>query len=84
MRLDNRYCWIVHFRRDLIVRVRLYLDAILVARLFDKRSADDGRLNQFFRKIQRPGISRRSVNGDEPPGGPPCCTIPFLNRNSAS
>ncbi len=59
MRLDNRYCWIVHFRRNLIVRVRVYLDAILVARLFEKRGADYGRLNQLFRKIQRLGISRR-------------------------
>jgi hypothetical protein len=34
MRFDNRYCWIVYFQRDLIVRVRAYLDSAMVARLF--------------------------------------------------
>lgn len=36
MRFDNRYCWIVYFRRALIVRVRAYLDSALVARLFEE------------------------------------------------
>ena len=34
MRFDNRYCWIVSFRGDVIVRVRAYLDSAMVARLF--------------------------------------------------
>jgi uncharacterized protein len=34
MRFDNRYCWIVDFRGDVIVRVRAYLDSAMVARLF--------------------------------------------------
>ena len=34
MRFDNRYCWIVSFRDDAIVRVRAYLDSAMVARLF--------------------------------------------------
>jgi len=34
MRFDNRYCWIVYFRDQVIVRVRAYLDSALVARLF--------------------------------------------------
>ena len=36
MRFDNRYCWIVYFQGDLIVRVRAYLDSALVARLFEE------------------------------------------------
>lgn len=36
MRFDNRYCWIVSFRNDLIVRVRAYLDSAMVARLFEE------------------------------------------------
>lgn len=39
MRFDNRYCWIVYFRGDLIVRVRAYLDSALVARLFEENPA---------------------------------------------
>ena len=34
MRFDNRYCWVVHFRDAVIVRVRAYLDSAMVARLF--------------------------------------------------
>ena len=34
MRFDNRYCWIVSFKDELIVRVRAYLDSALVTRLF--------------------------------------------------
>jgi ketosteroid isomerase-like protein len=34
MRFDNRYCWIVIFEDELIVRVRAYLDSALVTRLF--------------------------------------------------
>jgi hypothetical protein len=34
MRFDNRYCWILFFEADKIVRVRAYLDSALVAKLF--------------------------------------------------
>jgi hypothetical protein len=34
MRFDNRYCWIVYFKGELIVRVRAYLDSAMVAQLF--------------------------------------------------
>jgi hypothetical protein len=36
MRFDNRYCWIVYFENDVIVRVRAYLDSAMVARLFEE------------------------------------------------
>jgi uncharacterized protein len=36
LRFDNRYCWIVYFRDEMIVRVRAYLDSALVARLFEE------------------------------------------------
>ncbi len=36
LRFDNRYCWIVYFRDEVIVRVRAYLDSALVARLFEE------------------------------------------------
>jgi hypothetical protein len=36
MRFDNRYCWIVYFQEDVIVRVRAYLDSAMVARLFEE------------------------------------------------
>ena len=36
MRFDNRYCWVVYFRDNVIVRVRAYLDSAMVARLFDE------------------------------------------------
>jgi hypothetical protein len=36
MRFDNRYCWVVYFRNDVIVRVRAYLDSAMVARLFEE------------------------------------------------
>jgi uncharacterized protein len=38
MRFDNRYCWVVSFQDDLIVRVRAYLDSALVAQLFEKNA----------------------------------------------
>jgi uncharacterized protein len=38
MRFDNRYCWIVYFQDEVIVRVRAYLDSALVARLFEENS----------------------------------------------
>jgi ketosteroid isomerase-like protein len=41
LRFDNRYCWIVYFRRDMIVRVRAYLDSAMVARLFEENPLDD-------------------------------------------
>lgn len=36
MRFDNRYCWVVYFRDEMIVRVRAYLDSAMVARLFEE------------------------------------------------
>jgi ketosteroid isomerase-like protein len=36
MRFDNRYCWVVYFRGGLIVRVRVYLDSAMVARLSEE------------------------------------------------
>lgn len=36
MRFDNRYCWVVSFKGETIVRVRAYLDSALVARLFEQ------------------------------------------------
>ena len=33
-RFDNHYCWICYFRNDVIMRVRAYLDSVMVARLF--------------------------------------------------
>ncbi len=33
---DNRYCWVVYFREEVIVRVRDYLDTALVTRLFQE------------------------------------------------
>ena len=34
MRFDNRYCWVVYFRDEVIEKVRAYLDSAMVARLF--------------------------------------------------
>jgi uncharacterized protein len=34
LRFDNRYCWILLFEGDMIVRVRAYLDSAMVAQLF--------------------------------------------------
>jgi ketosteroid isomerase-like protein len=36
MRIDNRYCWVVHFDGKVIDRVRAYLDSAMVARLFEE------------------------------------------------
>src|SRR6202046_5194448 len=36
MRLDNRYCWILFFEADKIVRIRAYLDSALVAAFFQE------------------------------------------------
>jgi hypothetical protein len=36
MRFDNRYCWVVYFRDNIILRVRAYLDSTMVSRLFDQ------------------------------------------------
>ena len=33
-RFDNHYCWVCYFSNDTIVRVRAYLDSVMVARLF--------------------------------------------------
>ena len=40
MRFDNRYCWVVYFQDGLIVRVRAYLDSVMVARLFEENPID--------------------------------------------
>jgi ketosteroid isomerase-like protein len=34
LKFDNRYCWILLFEGDMIVRVRAYLDSAMVAQLF--------------------------------------------------
>jgi uncharacterized protein len=36
MRFDNRYCWVVYFRDEMIVEVRAYLDSAMVAQLFEE------------------------------------------------
>jgi ketosteroid isomerase-like protein len=36
MRFDNRYCWVVYFRDNIIVRVRAYLDSTMVSQLFEQ------------------------------------------------
>ena len=33
-RFDKHYCWACYFKGDTIVRVRAYLDSVMVARLF--------------------------------------------------
>jgi len=38
MRFDNRYCWILFFEGEMIVRVRAYLDSAMVAQLFNENS----------------------------------------------
>jgi ketosteroid isomerase-like protein len=38
MPFHNRYCWVVYFRDNVIVRVRTYLDSAMVARLFEENS----------------------------------------------
>jgi uncharacterized protein len=40
LRFDNRYCWILYFRDESIVRVRAYLDSAMVARLFKENPID--------------------------------------------
>ena len=35
-RFDNHYCWVCYFSNDTIVRVRAYLDSVMVARLFEQ------------------------------------------------
>jgi len=34
LRFDNHYCWVCYFKNDAIMRVRAYLDSVMVARLF--------------------------------------------------
>ena len=41
MRFDNRYCWVVHFRKGVIVRVRAYLDSAMVTQLFQENPIPD-------------------------------------------
>ena len=36
MPFDNRYCWVVFFSDNQIVRVRAYLDSALVQKLIDE------------------------------------------------
>ena len=35
-RFDNHYCWVCYFGNDTIVRVRAYLDSVMVVRLFEQ------------------------------------------------
>lgn len=35
-RFDNHYCWVCYFKDNTIVRVRAYLDSVMVARLFEQ------------------------------------------------
>ena len=39
MRFDNRYCWIMRFKDEMIVQVRAYLDSALVQKLIDQNPA---------------------------------------------
>jgi ketosteroid isomerase-like protein len=39
-RFDNHYCWVCYFKNDRIVRVRAYLDSVMVARLFVENPID--------------------------------------------
>jgi uncharacterized protein len=41
LRFDNRYCWIVAFEGDVIVRVRAYLDSAMVAQLFKENPIEE-------------------------------------------
>ena len=36
MRFDNRYCWVIRFKAEMIVEVRAYLDSALVQKLIDE------------------------------------------------
>jgi ketosteroid isomerase-like protein len=36
LRFDNHYCWVCYFKDDKMVRVRAYLDSVMVARLFEQ------------------------------------------------
>jgi ketosteroid isomerase-like protein len=38
MRFDNRYCWVVCFDNNRIVKVRAYLDSAMVATLFAQQN----------------------------------------------
>jgi ketosteroid isomerase-like protein len=46
---DNRYCWIVHFSDRTIVKVRAYLDSVLVQRLIDENEPSAGQQEQKCR-----------------------------------
>jgi ketosteroid isomerase-like protein len=39
-RFDNRYCWVVHFKGNIIDHVRAYLDSAMVAQLFAENPID--------------------------------------------
>jgi len=36
MRFDNRYCWVMRFKDEMIVEVRAYLDSALVQKLINE------------------------------------------------
>ena len=38
LRFDNRFCWVVYVRDNVIVCVRASLDSAMVARLFEENS----------------------------------------------
>lgn len=56
MRFDNRYCWVVRFKDEIIVEVRAYLDSALVQTLIDH----NGLGTEVFK-----GISPRSHGARE-------------------
>ena len=39
MPFNNRYCWIVKFKNEIIVEVRAYLDSALVQKVIDENEA---------------------------------------------
>ena len=36
LRFDNHYCWVCYFDGETLTQVRAYLDAAIVARLFEQ------------------------------------------------
>lgn len=42
-RVDNRYCWVIHFNDKVIDRVRAHLDSVMVARLFEENPISEAK-----------------------------------------
>ena len=38
MQFDNRYCWVIRFKEEMIVEVRAHLDSALVQKLIDENA----------------------------------------------